>query len=154
MSNSSLPVGEWFIFRQDAAVAYLNKILREVRWKTSRDPFVERMGLAAKGDLVRILEQDHEMVRSCDCGCRNFYPRCKRREQYRNVVRCCFWFEMDRGRPRMGHQYIFEVSARGTLFWRMDQFDTKFELGAMEDVSSEDVLRTIREGVISEVMEQ
>jgi hypothetical protein len=145
----TMPVSTWFIFRQDAAIAYLAQVLREIRWKTSADPLVERLGLALKGDLVRVVENNERS--SCHCGCRNYFPRCKKRG--RPSIRCLFWFEMDQGRPGMGHQYIMEVGSDAVSVWQVGS-SARADLGHIEDLSPDDVLKCIREIVVDDIMGQ
>jgi len=147
--GSSLPIEDWFIFRQDAALAYLAKVLREIHWKASRDPFLDRLGLSTKGNLVRVLEEP-DPKHICDCGCRNFFPHCKYRGK--SPVRCAFRFELDRGRAGMGHEYVMEILSSKTLFWRMDQWEQKKELKILNDLLPEDLLKSIRESIIIEIM--
>lgn len=151
MSNI-VPFEDWFVFRREAAVSFLKEVLKEVRWVVgTEDPFFRNLGLAHRNKHVREVDPaSTDLPIYCDCGCRNFFPRCVKK--LRRARRYAFRLEMDRGRPGMGHEYVLEVGNTVTLS-RMDAFNRKEDLGVpLPDLTPDEVLDGVLRFVVGEVL--
>jgi hypothetical protein len=145
--GTTLAVEEWFIFRQDAALAYLKEVLREIRWKSTNDPFLRDLNLEQRGGLVEILPVPVEKYSS--------WGRPAKFKPGRWIPQTCtFRFEMDRGRRGLGHMYSAAISKDGNVVISMTGIaEPKIELeGDLESINAEAILDAIRQIIIGEVL--
>lgn len=151
--KSSIPIEDWFIFRNESVTGYLKEVLKEIRWKENDDPFFRELNLSSKGSLVRELEQSDSSVHYyCGCGCQNYMRKtpCKLKNVSRK--RYVFRLEADRGRRNMGHEFVLEFGRTVTL-GRMDDFEKRLDLEVpKEELSSDSILKGILQFFITDVL--
>lgn len=146
-----MSVPDWFINDDERSCGYVNRIIREVRWRhDARDPRIGALGLVSRCELTTPVEFSRSQYGFFLAPTDGFAVR--------------FSLDPERGRPGLGPAYYFAVDKYGYVsFWAHSKTlysseswlgctDERAFLGGIEDLRAEDVVEQVRLHVIGSVL--